>query len=183
MGRDTVAKLKGYVPIEDIFNFVREKYDKYATMTLTDTKMGLIKDKDFIKESYGKSQYWHSYTGNINFKNGETYRNIFYSYNNVNSYENLEHYSEYGLEDMVKSETTFISLGCFGNSKEIIESITKHFGGWFDADDCDGEPYVFIGQNADLDIKPVIKVTMQDIYEKFGGTVVIVDNPYAPHRN
>lgn len=48
---------------------------------------------------------------------------MFYLYSNVNYYENLDYYKTLGLEDMVKSETTYISLGYDENSCEIIKSI------------------------------------------------------------
>ena len=77
---------------------------------------------------------------------------------------------------MVRAETTSLSLGKWNSSVEIIKDIVTHFGGgWIDEDDCDSEDYYPIESNPDGSIKPVIKVTMQDIYDKFGGIVVITD--------
>lgn len=60
------------------------------------------------------------------------------------SIENLTFYSKHGLEDMVKSETTHISLGYWGNAVDIIKSIVAEFGGWIDENDCDDKEYYAI---------------------------------------
>lgn len=99
---------------------------------------------------------------------------MFYVYNNLNSYENINFYSEHGLKDMVLSETTYISLGFWGSSVEIVKEIVAYFGGgWVDENDCDDKEYYPIEVNTDGSIKPIQYVTMNDIYEKFGSVVVI----------
>jgi hypothetical protein len=45
---------------------------------------------------------------------------------------------------MIKSEKTHLSLGNWGSSVEILESIVKKFGGWLDENDCDNIPYRYI---------------------------------------
>ena len=75
---------------------------------------------------------------------------------------------------MVESETTYLSLGYWGSSIEIIKEIVAHFGGgWIDENDCDDKEYYPIELDVDGNIKPVQYVTMNDIYEKFGSVVVI----------
>ena len=47
----------------------------------------------------------------------------------------------FNLEDMVKAETTYLSLNKDDSSVDDIKKIVEHFGGWVDEDDCDDEPY------------------------------------------
>lgn len=75
---------------------------------------------------------------------------------------------------MVEMETTYLSLGCWGNSVDIMKELVAHFGGgWIDENDCDDKEYYPVELNVDKSIKPVQYVTMNDIYEKFGNVVII----------
>ena len=77
---------------------------------------------------------------------------------------------------MVEAETTYLSLGFWGNSVEIMKEIIAHFGGgWIDENDCDDKTYYPIMINEDGSIKPVQYITMNDIYEKFGSVVIITE--------
>ena len=38
---------------------------------------------------------------------------------------------------MYVSKVTSLSIGCWGNSVEILKGICEEFGGWFDENDCD----------------------------------------------
>lgn len=173
MSVDTHGRLKGKVEPEIILNFIRQTYDPNATMDIEPKDYGLVAELDWVKETYDETGKWIINSGFINFKDGEENRSLFYFYDNVNSYENLEYYSQYGLEDMVKQETTTLHLGYWGNSVEIMRNIVSQFEGWLDENDCDDEPYYPIMKSPDGNIKPVIVVTMEDIYEKFGGVVII----------
>lgn len=173
MGVDTLGKLKGNIEPEKILNFIKFKYDKNATSDVKTQKYKPFRELSFVKERYGDSTYWECTSGTIHFKDGEDTRTLFYSYNNMNSYENIEFYAQNGLEEMVKSETTCISLGCWGNSVDIIKSIVTEFGGWIDENDCDDKEYYPILKDSNGKIKPVIYITMEDIYKKFGGVVII----------
>jgi hypothetical protein len=173
MGVDTKGRLKGFITHEEVLNFIKQKYDENAVSYVKLENYGSDKDKEWIKERYDESGNWLSWSGFINFKDDEENRSLFYCYTNHNAYENLEFYSEYGLEDMVKEQTTSISLGFHGNSVDIIKSLVIEFGGWLDENDCDDEQYYPIIKNHDGTIKPVFRVTMNDIYEKFGGVVII----------
>jgi hypothetical protein len=175
MSVDTKGRLKGFITHEEVLNFIKHKYDKNAVSYVKLDNYGSDKDKEWIQERYDDSGNWLTWSGFINLKDGEENRNLFYCYTNHNSYENLDFYSEYGLDDMVKAQTTYISLGYHGNSVNIIKSIVTEFGGWIDESDCDDEEYYPIVKNPDGTIKPVFKVTMNDIYEKFGGVVIITD--------
>lgn len=177
MGCDTHGKIKGYVRHEEIFNFIRQKYDKDATCEVRKKTYCPISECNWkyrVNEHSEDNKNWYSLCGSICFKYKGEERRLFYVYDNLNSFENLEYYSEHGLEDLVKAETTYISLGYWGNSVEIIKEIVAQFGGgWVDENDCDDEVYYPIENNVDGNIKPVIYVTMEDIYEKFGGVVII----------
>lgn len=148
MGCDTYGKIKGYVRQEDIFEFIKHKYDENAinkvgrTMTIPLSKCSWEYE---VNEHSEDSENWYTISGFICFKYNEEDRMLFYCYNNINSFENLEYYMEYGLENMVKTETTHIGLGCWGSSVEIIKEIVENFGGgWIDENDCDDEEYYFI---------------------------------------
>lgn len=56
-----------------------------------------------------------------------------------------------------------------------MRDLVLQFGGWIDENDCDDEDYYPISKDADGNISPVLLVTMEDIYQKFGGVVIIKD--------
>lgn len=56
-----------------------------------------------------------------------------------------------------------------------MKKIVTEFGGWLDENDCDDEPYYPVDKNPDGSIKPIIRVTMEEINTKFGDTVLIID--------
>lgn len=179
MGVDTRGKIKGFVRHEEILNFIRQKWDKDAKDDIKKhitCPMSECNWKYEINEHSEDNENWYAIYGYIYFKYNSERRILFYSYDNINSYENIDFYSEHGLRDMVEMETTYISLGCWGSSIEIIKELIAHFGGgWIDENDCDDKVYYPIELNVDGSINPVQYVTMEDIYEKFGGTVIIVD--------
>lgn len=180
MGVSTQGRIKGYVSHDEILNFIRQKYDINAYSTVKKEIINDIKQitwKHSINEHSEDNDHWYDYSGYICFKDGEETRRLFYFYTNVNGFDNLEYYKDYGLEDMVRSEYVSISLHMHGNSIDIIKNIVAHFGGgWLDENDCDDKEYYPIDIDKDGTIKPVIYVTMSDIYEKFGGVVIITDN-------
>ena len=177
MGCDTHGRIKGYVRHEEIFNFIRQKYDENTTMNIKKEivcSLSGYNGKYRLNTHSEDNENWYDIYGRIVFRYKGEDRSLFYSFSNVNFFENLNYYSNYGLEDMVKSETTFISLGYWGSSVEIIKEIVAQFGGgWVDENDCDDPPYEPVEVNADGSIKPVIHATMEDIYKKFGGIVII----------
>lgn len=168
MSVDTKGKLKGKVSIEDVANFIEKKFG--IVTSIRKSKDSVYEEADYMKEFYGDIPTTE--TAYISFEYNCEKRNIFYFYSNYNTYENLEMYSEYGLEEMVKSETTDLIIGCWGSSVEIMKSIVAHFGGWVDEDDCDDNEYYEI-EKSDDKIKPVKVVTMEEIYQMFGEKVVI----------
>lgn len=146
MSADTKGKIKGYVSPQELYDYIVKKYDKEATIKTTIDNYGLLKDLifDFERQSnnLGFEDKWAIEVSFIDFKDGENYRSLFCSYNNINTYENLSYYQEIGLEEMVKAETTNIVSGCCDKSENIITDIVSQFGGgWVDKNDCDGIPY------------------------------------------
>lgn len=175
MGVNTQGYLKGYIKPEYLLNYIKQKYDANATMTIRTHDYGEKSKLDFIKETYDEFDKWLIEEGRINFIDGIDQRSLFYMHDNINSYENLEYHAKNGLEDMVKQEKTSLSLGCWGNSVEIMRDLVSQFGGWIDENDCDDEDYYPISKDTDGNITPVILVTMEEIYQKFGGVVIIKD--------
>ena len=145
MGRDTRGRIKGYVKYEDIFEFIKQRYDKGATYNISKNINCPLSEchwKYEINEHSSDNDNWYITSGFIYFKYKEEDRMLFYYYSNINSFENLKYYTEFSLEDMVVSETTSISLGYWGSSIEIINEIVEHFGGgWVYENDCDDEEY------------------------------------------
>ena len=172
MGVDTKARLKGRVRHEEVLNFIKQKIDRNA---VSGVKKDIHKTKITCEHAkYGNEDDWFSEHGFIYFTSKEgNERSLFYNYENINSFENLKYYEEYGLGDMVKSETTYLSLGFNDEAVEIMRDIVTEFGGWIDENDCDDKEFEPIVKNEDGSIKPVLRVTMQDIYDKFGGIVII----------
>lgn len=175
MGINTKGRLIGNVNHNEVLNFIRQKIDTEAESYVNFCSHGIISNYDWVKKVYDESNVWKIWDGFIQFSYNGHNRSLHYNYSNVNSYEHLEYYQKFNLSDMVKSETTYISLRCDDDAIEIIKMIVSHFGGWIDENDCDNEEYYPINKNPDGSVMPIIRVTMQDIYDKFGGTVIITD--------
>lgn len=179
MGCDTHGKIRGFVSPEDIFNFIRQKYDKnaknYVSRHIYAKKLEEIDWEYAINEHSDNNNQWYSLHGFINFRYNNEDRSLFYHYDNINHFDNLEYYSKYNLEEMVRTETTGLSLGYWGSSVEIMRELVAQFGdGWVDDNDCDDKEYYPIRTNPDKSIKPIIYVTMEDIYEKYDGATVVI---------
>ena len=180
MGCDTNGKIKGYVSAEEILNFIRQKYDPNAKSYVTRDRTYPINEvtwKYKFNEHSKDNDYWYTEDGYITFTYKDEQRQLFYVYSNINSFENEDYYENLGLLDMVKAETTSLSLGCWGSSVEIITELVAQFGGgWVDNNDCDSEEYYPVELNVDDSIKPVIVITRQELYDKFGGIVIIKED-------
>lgn len=177
MGCDTYGRIKGHIRPENIVNFIRQKWDMNAKNGVSKhiyKPISMCNWNFTINDNCDDRYNWYADYGFITFKyNGEE-RALFYNYENINSCENLEYYSDYGLSNMVRSETTFISLSYYGASVEIIKEIVAHFGGgWVDDNDCDDDPYYPVNQSVDGNIEPVRYVTMEEIRKVFGSNIVI----------
>ena len=143
MSIDTTVKLIGYVSPEEVLSFIRAHFDPNGFIHAR--AVDDFNEIDSIKERYDDSGRWKTEHCWIHFKHPnemlDQNRCIFYCHSNVNFYENLDYYKDRGLEDMVKAHTTYLSLGCWGKSIEIMKAIVEHFGGWLDENDCDESEY------------------------------------------
>lgn len=178
MSVETKVNLMGYVEAEAIASWIRDKIDKNVKLgketilNITHEEFQKYVDSGKIKEYYGTDRTLWSKGNWINFIYNGRQRTMFYHYSPLNWYENLKYYEPLGLADMVKSETTRISLGHDKDAEYIMDRITKAFGGWIDYNDCDDEDYVKFekGSNTPTVVK---HITMEDVYKAFGGFVVI----------
>lgn len=144
MSASTILRLKGHITAEQIVDYIDEHY-KLIKNGIREERYGSLNQYDWVKEKYDDSNEWKITSGFITFNDGKNRRGLFYSYQNVNPYENLKYYSQCNLEDMVKSETTFLTLDyCEDNSVEIMKGIAQEFGGWLDENDCDDIPPYWI---------------------------------------
>lgn len=178
MGCDTIGRIKGFVSHEAIMNYIYQKWDKNVTTDVSKQYRAPLSEvtwKHKVNRDDDNGLMYKTY-GNINFSYNGEMRNLFYAYDNVNHLENLEYYKDLGLEDMVLSETTYLNLSAWGSSVEMIQELVAHFGGgWVHDNDCgDKNPYP-VEPDGNGGIKPVIYVTRQELYDKFGGIVVIKD--------
>lgn len=147
MGCDTYAKILGKVTQEEIVKTIKEVLEVEDVVSeVKRTVYNPLDDLDFPFRNYGDEDYWYTESGFICFTYECEKRMIFYCYDNINTYENLEYYkAKYpdrpDILKMIKSEKTHLGLGYWGKSVEILEAIVKKFGGWLDENDCDGIPY------------------------------------------
>ena len=167
MGVDTTVKLRGYISSESVFNFIKQRIDPnakcYIKLDAWDKKISESKRENYVCDY-----------GNIVFNSGsDGYRTIFYFWSNSIDYGNDNYYKECGLEELCNTETTYLAMRCDDEAKTILRMIVEEFGGWIDYDDCDDKPYEPVVKNPDGSIKPVIHVTLEEVYEKFGGVVII----------
>lgn len=114
-----------------------------------DTK-GLIRPNTTISEleSYMKLHYQNvSVTEygrepyniyNINFNDGVVCRNLSIILKTLDN--NV-------VEGITLTDGVWLSLGCWGNSVEIIKGIASYFGGCIDENDCDEEPYYWVDKD------------------------------------
>jgi len=151
------VRLKGFVTCEEILNFLVQKVDQTAKKSI-DT----IPCHDY-----------DSVSGTFYFTKEGKILSIFYYYTSLNLKENYDYWVEKGLKDMVDTHTTELLANVDESSVNVMRMIVEHFGGWIDENDSDGRYYEPVTRNSDGTIKPVFRVTMEDIYEKFGGIVII----------
>lgn len=140
MGVVSCAYLIGKVSMEDVLAFIQEEYDKDAKISLKDVRAYSLDGID-AKVIYDNSDAWTMTTGFINFSHNGDSRRLSYCYSNVNTHENMSYYASLGLAGMVAAEKTHISMGCDDAGKAVVLAIVSHFGGWYDANDCDDVPY------------------------------------------
>ena len=84
MSCDTILRLKGHITAEQIVDYIDEHY-KF----IKEENYGSLSKYNWVKEKYDDSNEWKITSGFITFNDGDENRDIFYCYQNINSYENL----------------------------------------------------------------------------------------------
>lgn len=139
MGIDTRCKLRGRVTPEQIVRFLETKYTDVVNET--STRYTDI-PKDCVCIDLDDVGRWAITGGFITFTdiNGDR-RMLHYFYDNLKFFDDLATCIKNEEPDeiilMYASKTTSLSLGCWGNSVEILKGICEEFGGWLDENDCD----------------------------------------------
>lgn len=145
---DSQGKIKGFISPNSILNYIKQMWDENAT---SEVEMKVICPtsecnwKYEVKEHSEDSQNWYMLTGYIAFKCNDTDQLLFYCYDNLKSFTNLEHYSKYGLAEMIEMETTHIALEYSEVSAKIIKQIVSNFGGgWFSKACRNNIDYIYV---------------------------------------
>lgn len=179
MSIDTIGRLRGFISSEQIAKYLQTHYDKNAFCKIERKFYGKI-DEEFSDTVYAinlgsqDNDNWYVDSGFIEFKDEDETRQLFYSYSNVNFYENLEYYQDLNLEEMVSTETTSIILGCFGNSVEILKNMIEYFnGGWLDKNDCDDELFEYIPPLEDVILGGIYKYKEEKLF--VGTHFILID--------
>lgn len=158
MSVDTKGLLKGEVTPEEVKDLLQQKGYKNIHIERHDERKD---DGNYYNFSF------------ITFDGNTNRRRLTISYNSDRTEFNELIKNE--VNQIKGDKYTSISLGKDEEAIKIITSIIKQFGGYIDIDDCDDVDYQFIPMNKQFELKPIIHVTMKDIYDKFGGIVIIDD--------
>ena len=174
MSVDTRLRLPGRIAPEAIAKAIREIFpDNGEDLTnasgVKEYDYGFVdtteKEWAATADFYRDDHHWVVVHGFIDFldKREPTYphRKLFYSYSAMNTHENLDDYVREELADadpstigkpnekpltrMLFSETTYLNLGCFGKSVDIMLRLIAYFGGgWLDKNDCDDYEFEWV---------------------------------------
>ena len=158
MGAATKGLLLGRIKSENILNFIKQRYDREAKIKHANERHATFDNKPY--DTFSCQIY---FTSNKENRIIQVYFDS--DQHDINYYKNIDHKNKY----------TKISMGLCEYSINIVRSIVAEFGGYIDESDSDDKGYDPIVKNPDGTIKPVFRVTMNDIYEKFGGVVIITD--------
>jgi len=148
MSTDTKGIINKKVSSEEVYNFIYTKIDSSA---------------EFNKDDFGG----RIAVDRIYFQN-RTMSIICDHDSERNEYKGLDFTDD-------DKNYVWLSLGYRGDSIDIMKKIINHFGGYVDENDCDDEGFYYIPTNPEQDVPMVIRATMKDVYEKFGGVVIIKD--------
>ena len=141
MSVSSELRLNGHVDFDVLFEMVKLLFDKRAKKNFKVNNLGPIDTLDYVKEIYGESKDYEMEFGWIYFNYEGEKRILSYQYSNINTYERLRYYEKRGAADMVKTETSVLTLGYWGHSVNIMETIARYFGGWLmERDDSDDPP-------------------------------------------
>jgi len=145
MSENTHGKIIGYISADKLIEFIKNTWDENVSNNITRSNYHPVSECNWdckVNEHSDDPDNWYSIDGYINFKYHNENRSLFYMYDSLTHLEDLEEYKELGLEELITTETTHLSLGHWGSSVDILKSIIQYFGGgWIDANDCDDIPY------------------------------------------
>lgn len=177
MGASTVLKAKGHVPASEVLKFIRERFDgghKEATSNVKTTKGEPISDiaQRWSVKSFTGEPDKLTESGFIFFTfNGEK-RMLFYSYTNVGFLKDMANEVEQGVPEEIVGEHTYFSLGAGDDAVEILSRIGAVLqGAYLQRNDCNDPEWRAVTWEGTLE--PVKHITMAEVYEAFGETVVI----------
>ena len=150
MGIDTKARLIGHIEHDKIAEFVKSRFG-YRIRTCINTNSYNYPTNLDIYADYTQTGRWDIKSGFIDLivdDTGMGNRSIFYCKNNLNTLENYDYYEKHHPElvEMVKAETTFLSMRKDDFAIEVIGAIVDEFGGWFCEDDCGDKFYRVVGK-------------------------------------
>ena len=137
MGVNTHGYVNRAVSASDIYNVILEKFNKDA-----------IFDIDIRNNYKGEPEE----IGHIIFNNGEDQRRLFICYGEVDKESQNSHMAFNG-----NNKYTYLSLGYWGNSEQIMVDIIKCFGGYVDGNDCDNISAFYVPQAENFDFTEYIK--------------------------
>ena len=130
MGVSTHGYVSDKVVGIDVFNIITSKFDK-------DAKFDIQMDK-----SYG------SEIGRVYFKFNDEDRNLFYCLGEITPDRDM---------DFKNGKYAYLSLGCWGNSVQIMTEIVKCFGGYIDENDCDDKNEFYVPQAENFEYADYVK--------------------------
>lgn len=133
MGKDIVVRLKGHITQHQIIDFLSSV--GYTTFDKTTKYIEGLKELWRCSYSdYDDSCNAVHIDGFIKLSKDGEINSIYYSYWNVNTFEEIPHYQldypdRLNLILMAAMETTYISMNYSEESVELMKSICEHFGG------------------------------------------------------
>ena len=122
---------------------------------IINTKYNAYGDIKFIKEDKNELGYIYS---SVYFNDGKDDRKL-----------TIMHFDKTENE----AKHIWLSLGCFGNSVDIIFNIVKQYGGFLEKSDVEEEGYIEIKKDSE-DIPELIVLTYEELCQKLGGIVKII---------
>lgn len=155
MGASTIGRIDGYVKPEDIVCYLKRKYGK--SVNGVKTYITDLPDREkipyFMAPGHKSDTNRIEKYGHIDFTDGKDARSLFYSHSNIKYRSEQESYEEQYLDEMAAADTTYLSLGFWNDSVNIIKDIVIHFGGgWIHENDCgEDKPYYLYTENHDSD--------------------------------
>ena len=183
MGVSTRAYLQGKIEPEKVAQFVQSYLNiPIKNIAILNSQCSPIKMKQEFNpvNIYSDNKtIWIVENCHICFKNSQNKTRIIFWYVSNTVFDNDEDFRKKSTEPF-----TYISMTKDEESIALIKSLTTHFGGYFDEDDCDDIDYIAIPKNSsevkngglNSEIKPIFYFTMEELQEYFGGFVKIVSN-------